>query len=40
LAWDGTEVIQQVLLPPEPSSKKLEIRLPAPKNLVVIDEEK
>jgi hypothetical protein len=40
LAWDGTEVIQQVLLPSEPSSKKLEIRLPAPKNLVVIDEEK
>ena len=40
LAWDGTEVIQQVLLPSEPSSKKLEIRLPAPRNLVVIDGEK
>jgi len=35
LAWDGSEVIQSVTLPAEPSSKKLEIRLPSPKNLVV-----
>jgi carboxypeptidase family protein len=40
LAWDGTEVIQQVILPAEPSSKKMEIKLPPPKNLVVIDEAK
>ena len=40
LAWDGTEVIQQVILPPEPSSTKLEIKLPPPKNLLVIEEPK
>lgn len=40
LAWDGTELIQQVILPAEPSSKKLEIKLPPPKNLLVIEEPK
>ncbi len=40
LAWDGAEVIQKVSLPPEPSSRKLEIKLPAPRNLVVTDQEK
>ena len=40
LDWRGTEVVQPVMLPPEPSSTKLEIKLPPPKNLIVIDEEK
>lgn len=38
--WNGAEVIQQVVLPAEPSSAKLEIKLTPPKNLVVQDEEK
>ena len=40
LAWDGTELIQEVSMPSEPSSKKMEIKLPSPKNLVVEDQAK
>lgn len=37
LGWDGTEVIQEVSMPADPSSKKMEIKLPSPKNMVVED---
>jgi SdrD B-like protein len=40
LDWDGAEVIQDVTLAPEPGSTKLEIKLPPPRNLIVIEDEK